>query len=222
MRSPASSPASARYTRLRCGTAPRSTRRAEPQTRKPWSRCSWERGQQAVSSCPRNPQRACQRGPCPRALRCCLHATRPGVDGLQVAPSAARESPRQGGPGGPPLAGQSRAMCGIVGIVHSDSARPVPPAVIRRMCEAIRHRGPDDEGAYVDRNVGLGMRRLSIIDLAGGRHPIFNEDHSKVIVINGAIYNYRELRRGLIAQGHVFATQGGTEAILPLYEQYAP
>src|SRR2546426_5914397 len=71
-------------------------------------------------------------------------------------------------------------MCGIVGIVHSDSARPVPPAVIRRMCEAIRHRGPDDEGAYVDRNVGLGMRRLSIIDLAGGRQPIFNEDRSKV------------------------------------------
>src|SRR5213596_1740240 len=113
-------------------------------------------------------------------------------------------------------------MCGIVGIVHSDSARPVPPAVIRRMCEAIRHRGPDDEGAYVDRNVGLGMRRLSIIDLAGGRQPIFNEDRSKVIVFNGEIYNYRELRRGLIAQGHVFATQGDTEVILHLYEQYGP
>ena len=113
-------------------------------------------------------------------------------------------------------------MCGIVGIVHSDSARPVPPAVIRRMCEAIRHRGPDDEGAYVDRNVGLGMRRLSIIDLAGGRQPIFNEDQSKVIVFNGEIYNYRELRRGLIAQGHLFATQGDTEVILHLYEQYGP
>ncbi len=113
-------------------------------------------------------------------------------------------------------------MCGIVGIVHSDPARPVPPAVIRRMCEAIRHRGPDDEGAYVDRNVGLGMRRLSIIDLAGGRQPIFNEDQSKVIVFNGEIYNYRELRRGLIAQGHVFATQGDTEVILHLYEQYGP
>src|SRR6266566_1818453 len=113
-------------------------------------------------------------------------------------------------------------MCGIVGIVHSDPARPVPPAVIRRMCEAIRHRGPDDEGAYVDRNVGLGMRRLSIIDLAGGRQPIFNEDQSKVIVFNGEIYNYRELRRGLIAQGHGFATQGDTEVILHLYEQYGP
>src|SRR5881296_3024052 len=109
-------------------------------------------------------------------------------------------------------------MCGIVGIVHSDSARPVPPAVIRRMCEAIRHRGPDDEGAYVDRNVGLGMRRLSIIDLAGGRQPTFNEDRSKVIVFNGEIYNYRELRRDLVARGHRFTTHGDTETILHLYE----
>src|SRR3989449_4202330 len=113
-------------------------------------------------------------------------------------------------------------MCGIVGIVHSDSARLVPPAMIRRMCEAIRHRGPDDEGAYVDRNVGLGMRRLSIIDLAGGRQPIFNEDRLKVIGFNGEIYNYRELRRGLIARGHEFATQGDTEAILHLYEADGP
>src|SRR6266566_991816 len=113
-------------------------------------------------------------------------------------------------------------MCGIVGIVHSDSARPVPYTTLWRMCEAIRHRGPDDEGAYVDRNVGLGMRRLSIIDLAGGRQPIFNEDQSKIIVFNGEIYNYRELRRGLIAQGHGFATQGDTEVILHLYEQYGP
>src|SRR3989442_1479494 len=113
-------------------------------------------------------------------------------------------------------------MCGIVGIVHSDPARPVPPAVIRRTYEAIRHGGPDDEGAYVDRNVGPGMRRLSIIDLAGGRQPIFNEDQSKVIVFNGEIYNYGELRRGLIAGGHVFATQGDPEVILHLYEQYGP
>ncbi|HEV2750289.1 MAG TPA: asparagine synthase (glutamine-hydrolyzing) [Gemmatimonadales bacterium] len=111
-------------------------------------------------------------------------------------------------------------MCGIVGIVHSDRARPVLPALIRRMCEAIRHRGPDDEGVYVERAVGLGMRRLSIIDLAGGQQPIFNEDRSKVIVFNGEIYNYRELRRGLIARGHVFATQGDTEVILHLYEEY--
>src|SRR6266480_5651309 len=110
-------------------------------------------------------------------------------------------------------------MCGIVGIVHSDSARPVPPAVIRRMCEAIRHRGPDDEGAYVDRNVGLGMRRLSIIDLAGGHQPIFNEDRSKVIVFNGEIYNYRAHRTRLLAAGHRFRTNSDTETILHLSEE---
>jgi len=113
-------------------------------------------------------------------------------------------------------------MCGIVGIIHSDPTRPVSPAVIRRMCEAIRHRGPDDEGAYVEGPVGLGMRRLSIIDLAGGRQPIFNEDRSKVIVFNGEIYNYRELRRGLIARGHSFGTHSDTETILHLYEECGP
>jgi asparagine synthase (glutamine-hydrolysing) len=90
------------------------------------------------------------------------------------------------------------------------------------MCEAIRHRGPDDEGTYVTGPVGLGMRRLSIIDLAGGQQPIFNEDRSKVIVFNGEIYNYRELRRGLLARGHTFATQGDTETILHLYEELGP
>src|SRR2546430_4550421 len=110
-------------------------------------------------------------------------------------------------------------MCGIVGIVHSASGHPVSPAAIRQMCSAIRHRGPDDEGTYVDGPVGLGMRRLSIIDLAGGHQPIFNEDRSKAIVFNGEIYNYRELRRGLIARGHAFATQGDTETILHLYEE---
>ncbi len=90
------------------------------------------------------------------------------------------------------------------------------------MCEALRHRGPDDEGVYVHGPVGLGMRRLSIIDLAGGRQPIFNEDRSKVIVFNGEIYNYRELRRGLAARGHTFTTEGDTEVILHLYEEVGP
>ena len=90
------------------------------------------------------------------------------------------------------------------------------------MCEAIRHRGPDDEGVYVDGPVGLGMRRLSIIDLAGGRQPIFNEDRSKVIVFNGEIYNYRELRRELLRRGHTFTSQGDTETILHLYEEHGP
>src|SRR2546425_12994304 len=107
-------------------------------------------------------------------------------------------------------------MCGIVGIVHADPARPASAAALRRMCAAVRHRGPDDEGVYVEGAVGLGMRRLSIIDLAGGRQPIFNEDRSKVIVFNGEIYNYRELRGRLLARGHTFATQSDTETILHL------
>src|SRR6266704_4509573 len=113
-------------------------------------------------------------------------------------------------------------MCGIVGIVHADPARPVSPALVRRMCEAIRHRGPDDEGVHVDGSVGLGMRRLSIIDLAGGHQPILNEDRSAVIVFNGEIYNYAELRRGLVARAHTFATHGDTETILHLYEEEGP
>jgi asparagine synthase (glutamine-hydrolysing) len=86
------------------------------------------------------------------------------------------------------------------------------------MCAAIRHRGPDDEGTYVDGAAGLGMRRLSIIDLARGAQPIFNEDRTKIIVFNGEIYNYRELRRDLLARGHRLATDGDTETIVHLYE----
>jgi asparagine synthase (glutamine-hydrolysing) len=94
--------------------------------------------------------------------------------------------------------------------------------MLRQMCAALRHRGPDDEGVYVDRAVGLGMRRLSIIDLGGGRQPIFNEDGSKVIVFNGEIYNYRELRRSLVARGHAFRSAGDTETVLHLYEEQGP
>jgi asparagine synthase (glutamine-hydrolysing) len=113
-------------------------------------------------------------------------------------------------------------MCGIVGIVHSNPGHPVSPDLIQRMCDAIRHRGPDDDGRYVHGPVGLGMRRLSIIDVAGGRQPIFNEDRSKVIVFNGEIYNFRDLRRDLVARGHTFATHGDTETILHLYEEDGP
>src|SRR5438445_9598346 len=113
-------------------------------------------------------------------------------------------------------------MCGIVGIVHRERDRPVAPETLRRMCAAIRHRGPDDEGLFVDGGVGLGMRRLSIIDLSGGRQPIFNEDGSKVIVFNGEIYNYQELRRELVARGHVFRSNGDTETVLHLYEERGP
>src|SRR5436309_11057086 len=113
-------------------------------------------------------------------------------------------------------------MCGIAGIVHHDRRRPVAAATIQDMCAALRHRGPDDQGIHVADGVGLGMRRLSIIDLAGGHQPIFNEDGSKVIVFNGEIYNYKELRRELIARGHVLRSQGDTETVLHLYEELGP
>src|SRR6266704_3354409 len=113
-------------------------------------------------------------------------------------------------------------MCGIVGILHRDAERPVDPAVIRSMCDAIRHRGPDDDGLLVEGRVGLGMRRLSIIDLAGGKQPITNEDGSKVIVFNGEIYNYRELRSDLARRRHRFRTASDTEAIVHLYEEAGP
>src|SRR5690242_4934049 len=151
-----------------------------------------------------------------RVSECCLGAIWTDGPGLQVT------RPPAVPPAAPLLLNSLASMCGIVGIVHADPARPVSPAAIRRMCGAIRHRGPDDEGVFVERAVGLGMRRLSIIDLAGGRQPIFNEDRSKVIVFNGEIYNYRELRRELVARGHVFATHGDTEVILHLYEQEGP
>jgi asparagine synthase (glutamine-hydrolysing) len=113
-------------------------------------------------------------------------------------------------------------MCGIAGIVHRDGDRSVAESSIRTMCAAIRHRGPDDEGVWVRGRVGLGMRRLSIIDLAGGRQPISNEDGSKTIVFNGEIYNYLELRRALISKGHRFATRSDTETIVHLYEERGP
>jgi asparagine synthase (glutamine-hydrolysing) len=113
-------------------------------------------------------------------------------------------------------------MCGIVGIVHRDAARPVDPEVIRTMCAAIRHRGPDDEGVYASGPVGLGMRRLSIIDLAGGKQPITNEDGSQVIVFNGEIYNYRALQRELADHGHRLRTSSDTETIVHLHEERGP
>jgi asparagine synthase (glutamine-hydrolysing) len=110
-------------------------------------------------------------------------------------------------------------MCGIVGILHHDPAHPVPADRISQMCAAIRHRGPDDEGTYVEGPVGLGMRRLSIIDLEGGHQPIANEDGSARIVLNGEIYNYRILQQALKARGHRFRTASDTETILHLYEE---
>src|SRR5258708_8660993 len=110
-------------------------------------------------------------------------------------------------------------MCGIAGIAYRERGRSGPEPLVRRMCAALKHRGPDDEGVWVAGGGGLGMRRLSIIDLAGSQQPIFNEDHTKAIVFNGEIYNYQELRRGLVARGHVLRTHGDTETVLHLYEE---
>jgi asparagine synthase (glutamine-hydrolysing) len=109
-------------------------------------------------------------------------------------------------------------MCGIAGFLNTDRSSVVDGATVRRMCQTIVHRGPDDEGIYVQDYVGLGMRRLSIIDLAGGRQPIHNEDSSIWIVFNGEIYNFPELRRQLEQRGHRFYTNTDTEAIVHLYE----
>ncbi len=110
-------------------------------------------------------------------------------------------------------------MCGIAGIVKTHPDGGVDPATVHRMCEAIVHRGPDDEGIYVTSGVGLGMRRLSIIDLAGGHQPIFNEDKTVWIVFNGEIYNFVELCAELEKRGHHFRTKTDTEVIVHLYEE---
>jgi asparagine synthase (glutamine-hydrolysing) len=109
-------------------------------------------------------------------------------------------------------------VCGIAGIVGR-TEKPVEAADVHRMCQAIVHRGPDDEGLYVRGAVGLGMRRLSIIDIAGGQQPIHNEDSTIWAVFNGEIYNYLELRSELEGRGHHFYTHSDTEVIVHLYEE---
>jgi asparagine synthase (glutamine-hydrolysing) len=110
-------------------------------------------------------------------------------------------------------------MCGIAGIVGASRSDRIEEAAVRRMCNAIVHRGPDDEGILARQNTGLGMRRLSIIDLSGGHQPIFNEDGTAWIVFNGEIYNFPELRPDLQAKGHRFSTHTDTETIVHLYEE---
>jgi len=110
-------------------------------------------------------------------------------------------------------------MCGIAGIVYADPDRPVSPRLLTRMLDAIEHRGPDDAGIHIEGAVGLGMRRLSIIDLAGGHQPIYDETRRRVIVFNGEIYNYRALRDGLAARGHAVRTSSDTETIVHLHEE---
>jgi len=112
-------------------------------------------------------------------------------------------------------------MCGIAGVVDT-RGRPVEPLLVRRLCEVLGHRGPDDEGYYVNGPVALGQRRLAILDLAGGRQPMSNEDGTVWVTFNGEIYNFQELRERLEGLGHRFATRSDTEVIVHAYEQYGP
>jgi asparagine synthase (glutamine-hydrolysing) len=110
-------------------------------------------------------------------------------------------------------------MCGIAGIVDTRNAANVEAGDVRRMCARIVYRGPDDEGIFVKGGTGLGMRRLSIIDVAGGHQPVFNEEGNIWIVFNGEVYNFPDLRPELEAKGHVFRTHSDTEVIVHLYEE---
>ena len=103
-----------------------------------------------------------------------------------------------------------------------DSRATVSPALVKDMADTIHHRGPDDEGYYVSGPIGLGFRRLAIIDLTTGHQPLSNEDGSVWIIFNGEIYNYQELRTLLVSKGHVFKTQTDTEVIVHLYEEFGP
>lgn len=111
-------------------------------------------------------------------------------------------------------------MCGIVGKIYRDKSRPVDPELLARMQRCIAHRGPDESGAYNVAPAGLGFQRLAIIDISTGHQPMTNEDGSIVVVYNGEIYNFHELRAELQAHGHIFKTQSDTETIIHGYEQW--
>ena len=113
-------------------------------------------------------------------------------------------------------------MCGICGKLNFERDNPISGGLLKRMADTLHHRGPDDEGFYVSGPVGLGFRRLSIIDLSTGHQPLSNEDSTVWIVFNGEIYNYQELREDLLTRGHVFRTRTDTEVIVHLYEEFGP
>ena len=111
-------------------------------------------------------------------------------------------------------------MCGITGIINFDKEQGINSSVLKNMSDSIIHRGPDDEGFYINRNIGLGFRRLSIIDLEAGHQPMANENDTIHIVFNGEIYNYLENRILLQKKGYIFKTDSDTEVIVHLYEEY--
>jgi len=110
-------------------------------------------------------------------------------------------------------------MCGICGIFEPGRETAIEPAKLKVMADSLRHRGPDEEGFYSDVGIGLGHRRLSIIDLKGGHQPLSNEDGTVWVAFNGEIYNFEELNRRYLSSGHCFKTRSDTETIVHLYEE---
>ena len=111
-------------------------------------------------------------------------------------------------------------MCGVCGIYEYKTHKPVDQQILADMLHVLHHRGPDDAGVYFDKDLALGMRRLSIIDLNGGKQPISNEDGKVVTVLNGEIYNYQSLRDEMENRGHRLLTASDTEVIVHLYEDF--
>ena len=113
-------------------------------------------------------------------------------------------------------------MCGICGTLNLTKEHPIDADLLKRMMLILRHRGPDELGIHKDKDIGLGHARLSIIDLKGGQQPMYNEDRTVWIVFNGEIFNYIELREGLLEKGHTFYTKSDTEVLIHLYEEKGP
>src|SRR5437764_11765241 len=112
-------------------------------------------------------------------------------------------------------------MCGICGQFNFHRNEPVESETVRRMTDSIRHRGPDDEGYFFSGRLGLGFRRLSIIDLAGGHQPMSDVEETVRIIFNGEIYNFKELRAELQSKGHEFRTNSDTEVIIHGYKEWS-
>lgn len=111
-------------------------------------------------------------------------------------------------------------MCGICGIAKADNRESIPTSLLSSMCQTLIHRGPDDQGIFIEKNVALGARRLSVIDLEGGHQPLANEDGSIYVVHNGEIYNFPDLQVELKSRGHIFRTKSDTETIVHCYEEW--
>ncbi len=111
-------------------------------------------------------------------------------------------------------------MCGFCGIYEPTGTAGVDPTLLRQMTGLMAERGPDAEGFWSDARIGLGHRRLTVIDLAAGEQPVYNEDRSILVMFNGEIFNYQELRQDLVARGHRFSTNTDTEVIVHSYEEF--